>query len=380
MHRKFQYFFVFSILLIFSINAAAQKIEYSRDASTIAVNWVIDAAVGDDFSQFLFYDTKTGKLKSSFNSTEIPNSIIFSNDAKTLVIGERLLLEKIGADASGKYSILENPLTTENFLVDRKFQDEINAEFLGLAISTDGKTLYKLFPNFLNAYSFPDLKFQPEKSRALKLIEDAKAQNHFLAVSRDASLVIESEYEGNKSALVFKENGKQTAKTELPKINDDDEDEFPFISGIISQNNETLLLRSTFDSNVTSQIGFWDLKKHASLGNFTHPLLEESSEKEFFMIDAAAISPDGKKAAVSFKTFDEKSFPVSVVAVFDIASKKSVDVRVKSENGLRFAEAIAFSPDSKRLATLSTILMPGSLAAKVQVWDAETGKPVREFQ
>lgn len=295
MRRKFQYFFVFSILLIFSINAAAQKIEYSRDASTIAVNWVIDVAVGDDFSQFLFYDTKTGKLKSSFNSTEIPNSIIFSNDSKTLVIGERLLLEKIGIDASGKYALLENPVSTENFLVDRKFQDEINAEFLGLAISPDGKTLYKLFPNFLNTYSFPDLKFQPEKSRALKLIEDAKAHNHFLAVSRDGSLVVESEYEGNKSALVFKENGKQTAKTQLPKINDDDEDEFPFISGVISQNNETLLLRSTFDSNVTSQIGFWDLKKHVSLGNFTHPLLEESSEKEFFMIDSAAISPDGKK-------------------------------------------------------------------------------------
>lgn len=371
--------FLLLTTLFFVSDLTAQKIEYSRDAATLAVNWVLDAAVGDDFSQFLFFDAKTGKLKSSFNTTEIPNSIIFSNDSKTLVIGERLLLEKIGADASGKYSILDNLLTTENFLIDRKFQEEINAEFLGLAISPDGKTLYKLFPNFLNAYSFPDLKFQPEKSRALKLVEGAKAQNHFLAVSRDGSLVVESEYAGNDSALIFKENGKQTAKLPLSKISEE-ESEFPFVSGAISQNNETLLLRSTFDSNVTSQISFWDLKKRVSLGNFTHLLLEENSEKEFFMLDAAAISPDGKKAAISFKTFDEKSFPVSVVAVFDIASKKSVDVRVKSENGLRFAESIAFSPDSKQIATLSTALIPGSISAKIQIWDAETGKLIRDFQ
>lgn len=370
-------FFLFTISFFVS-DLAAQKIEYSRDASTLAVSWVIDAAVGEDFSQFLFYDAKTGKLKSSFNTTEMPNAMIFSGDSKTLVIGERLLLEKIGVDQSGKYSILDNLLTTENFLVDRKFQEEINAEFLGFALSPDGKTLYKLFPNFLNAYSFPELKFQPEKSRALKLVEGAKTQNHFLAVSRDGSLVVESEYSGNSSALVIKENGRQTAKLPLSEINAEEE-EFPFVSGIISQNSETLLLRSTFNSNVTSQLAFWDLKKRASLGKFSHPLLEVGSDEDFFMLDSAAISPDGKKAAVSFKTFDEKSNPVSVVAVYDIASKTSIDVRVKSENGLRFAQAVAFSPDSKQIATLSTVLVPGSLAAKIQVWDAQTGKSVRDF-
>lgn len=371
-------FFLITFLFLVS-NLSAQKIEYSRDGSTLVANWVVDVSAGEDFSQFLFFDTKTGKLKSSFNSAEMPNSILFSNDSKTLVIGERLLLEKIGVDASGKYALLDNPVSIENFSVDRKFQDEINASFLGLALSPDGKTLYKLFPNFLNAYSFPDLKFQPEKSRELKLIDGARAQNHFLAISRDGSLVVESEYAGNKAALVFKENGKRTAKAELSEINEEEE-EFPYISGIISQNNATLLLRSTLDSGATSLTGFWDLKKHISLGNFSHPLLEEGAENEYLQIDSIAISPDGKKAAMSFKTFDEKSNPVSVAAVYDIASKESVDVRVKSEDNLRFAESIAFSPDSKQLATLSTVLMPGKLASKVQIWDAETGKLIREFQ
>lgn len=369
-------FFLFT-LLFFASSLTAQKIEYSRDGQTIVVNWVVDVAVGDDFSQFLFYDLKTGKLKSSFNSAETPNSIIFSNDSKTLVIGERLLLEKIGIDQNGKSSLLENPVSTENFLIDSKFQDEINAEFLGLAISSDGKTLYKLFPNFLNAYSFPDLKFQPEKSRSIKL-KDAAPQNNFLAISRDGSVVVESEYAEKTSLLVVKEDGKARAKMEFPKIKKDEE--FPFISGIISQNNETLLLRSTFNSGISSHIGFWDLKKHASLGTFSFPPLDSGQENQAYMLDAAAISPDGKKAAISFNGIWDGEESVSMIAVYDIAAKKSVVIKVKSEAGSRFAELLAFSPDSKQIATLSTVLLPGSLTAKIQIWDAETGKLIRQFE
>lgn len=370
-------FFLFTILF-FASDLAAQKIEYSRDASTIVINWIVNVSAGDDFSQFLFYDAKTGKLKSSFNSAETPNSMLLSNDSKTLVIGDRLLLEKIGIDQSGKLSLLENPVSTENFLIEQKFQDEINAEFLGLALSPDGKTLYKLLPNFLNVYSFPDLKFQPEKSRAIRLKEADAPQNNFLAISRDGSLVVESEYAEKTSSLIVKENGKESAKMELPKIKKGDE--FPFISGIISQNNETLLLRSTFDSGISSQIGFWDLKKHISLGKFSFPSLDSGQENQLYMLDAATISPDGKKAAISFSGIWEDSESFSMIAVYDIAAKKSVAIRVKSEQGLRFAEALAFSPDSKQLATLSTSLMPASLVAKMQIWDVETGKLIRQFE
>lgn len=366
-----------TFLLLVS-NLSAQKIEYSRDGHALVVNWVINVAVGDDFSQFLVYDTKTGKLKSSFNLRETPNSMILSNDSKTLVIGERLLLEKIGIDQNGKSALLENPVSTENLLIDSKFQDEINADFLGFAMSPDGKTLYKLFPNFLNAYSFPDLKFQPEKSRAIKLREGDAPQNNFLAISRDGSVVVESEYADESAALVVKENGKSAAKIELLKVKAGEA--LPVVSGIISQNNETLLLRSTFNSGISSQITFWDLKKQAALGTFTSSFLDRGQENQFHMYNVAAISPDGKKAAANFDTFDDESQAVSLVAVYDIAAKKSVSITVKTEEGLRFAEAIAFSPDSKQIATLSTVLLPGSLAARIQIWDAETGKLIREFQ
>lgn len=370
-------FFLITFLFLVS-NLSAQKIEYSRDGQTLVANWVIDVAVGDDFSQFLFYDAKTGKLKSSLDLRETPNSILFSNDAKTLVIGERLLLEKIGIDASGKLSLLDNPVSIENLSIDQKFQDEINADFLGLAISPDGKTLYKLFPNFLNAYSFPDLKFQPEKSRSIKLREEHKSQNNFLAISRDGSVVVESEYTEESTAMVVKETGKVPAKIELLRVQKDDA--LPTFSGIVSQNNETLLLKSSYNSGISFHIGFWDLKKHRSLGKFSLPPRDSAQEDQGYMIDAATISPDGKKAAMSFSGIWEDTQSVSMVVVYDIATKKSIMIKEKSETGLRFAESLAFGPDSKQLATLSTVLTPGKLVSRVQIWDAQTGKLIREFQ
>lgn len=368
-------FFLITFLFLAS-DLSAQKIEYSRDASTIAVNWSIDVVVGDDFSQFLFYDAKTGKLKSSLNSAETPNSLIFSSDSKTLVVGERLLLEKIGTDESGKSSLLENPVSVENLAIDRKFQDEINADFLGFALSPDGKTLYKLFPNFLNAYTFPDLKFQPEKSRAIKLNEKTKFHEHFIAISPDASVVVESEY-AKIPSLVIKENGKPIAKTALTK--NEEGAAFEDLRGTISQNNETLMLKSTDNAGLYWQIAFFDLKKHELIGVFSTEAFGDIYKNNLYPIEIAAISPNGKKAAINYKSYDEDGETLFVTEIYDIAAKKSVSFEVKSADYLRFAESIAFSPDSKQLAVLSTKGAPGSISAKVQIRDAETGKLIREF-
>jgi len=368
-------FFLITFLFLVS-DLSAQKIEYSRDGQTLAVNWAIDIAAADDFSQFLLYDVKTGKLKSSFNSTETPKSMIFSNDSKTLVIGERLLLEKIGIDKSEKLSLSENPVSIENLSIDRKFQDQINADFLGFALSPDGKTLYKLFPNFLNAYTFPDLKFQPEKSRAIKLNEKAKFHEHFIAVSSDASVVVESEY-AKVPSLVIKETGKPAAKTALTK--NENGEPFEDLRGTISQNNETLMLKSTDNAGLYWQIGFFDLKKHALLGVFSTEAFGTNYENNLYPIENAAISPNGKKAAINYKSYDEDGETLSVTEIYDIAAKESVSFDVKLADYLRFAESIAFSPDSKQVATLSTKSASGSITTKVQIWDAETGKLIREF-
>lgn len=367
--------FLFTFLFLVS-NLSAQKLEYSRDGQTLAVNWAIDIVSGDDFSQFLLYDVKTGKLKSSLNSAETPNSVIFSNDSKTLVIGERLLLEKIGTDENGKLSLLENPVSIENLSIDRKFQDQINADFLGLALSPDGKTLYKLFPNFLNAYTFPDLKFQPEKSRAIKLNEKTTFHEHFIAISPDASVVVESEY-AKMPSLVIKENGKPAVKTALTK--NEEGTAFEDLRGTISQNNETLMLKSTDNAGLYWQISFFDLKKHALIGVFSTEAFGTIYENNLFPVEIAAISPNGKKAAINYKSYDEDGETLFVTEIYDIAAKKSVSFEVKSADYMRFAESIAFSPDSKQIATLSTKSAPGSIATKVQIWDAETGKLIREF-
>ncbi len=370
---------VLLILLFSALSFHAQKIEYSRDGQTLAVNWVIDFSYGEDVSQFLFYDTKSGKVRSSLNALEIPHSLIFSTDSKNLIFAERLILEKIGFNERGEPQISENQNTFDNFAIDRKNQEKINSDFLALALSPDGKTVYKMFPNFLNAYTFPDFKHQSEKSRFLELKEASEIQNEFVGISRDASIVIEVEYEGDKSALVIKETGKPDAKIELSKI-EGSRDGFLRLSAVISQNNEILMLRSINDSRNHSQIAFWNLKNKTLIGTFSVPLLDKDFANQFYPLDLVAISPDGKKAAAKFEAVDENVQNVSMVAIYDIAAKRSVFIKTKKENGLRFAEAVAFSPDSKNLATLSGVLSRASFAPRVEIWNAEDGKKIRQFE
>lgn len=367
-----------SFLLIFAVNINAQTIAYSPDGQTIAVNWVIDFAVSNDLSQFLVYDAKTGKLKSWLNTQETPNNIIFSPDSKSLIMAERLLLEKAGFNAKGDFSILDNPKSTANLLVDRKNQEEINSSLLGVAFSADGSTVYKLYPNFLTAYSFPELNHLPAKSRFIELTDKTKPEYHFVGISKDARFIVESEYIGNKSALVVKEAGKPNVKIDLGEYKD--EDAFPNLTASISQNNEILMLRSEYVTDLASQVGFWDLKTKKFIGNLLIPMLDAESKDQTYRIDAVIISPDGKKSAAKFDAVDEKAQEVSMIAIFDIPTKKTSYVIVKKEDDRRFAEAMSFSSDSKNIVTLSSVLSRASFTPVIEIWNTEDGKKLGQLE
>jgi RNA polymerase sigma factor (sigma-70 family) len=78
-------------------------------------------------------------------------------------------------------------------------------------------------------------------------------------------------------------------------------------------------------------------------------------------IQAIAFSPDGKRMAIAGSTGEDK--PVGVVKVVDLTGTL---VFSSNGHGIR-ATAVAFSPDGKRLASSG---MDGS----VTIWDGETGK------
>lgn len=366
------------IFLLICSNAKAQMIEYSPDGQTIAVNWKLDFSVGNDISQFLIYDAKLGKIKSFLNTEELANRMLFSSDSKQLIFAERLILEKAGFNAKGEFVILENPISIENSSIDRKNQDFVNSELLGIALTADGKTIYKIYPNFLTAFSFPDFKHLPAKDRVIELKEATTTQNNFVGISRDARFIVESEYKGNKSALLVKESGKPDIQFDFLTI--EEGGEFPTLTVSISQNNEVLMVRSENTSGIYSQVGFWDLKTKKFIGNLEIPFLDDDSENQFYMIDSAVISPDGKKAAARFDSFDKDSQEVSMIAVFDIPTKKTAYISVKKQADVRFAEAMVFIPDSKNLATLSSVLARASFAPRVEIWNIDDGKKLKQFE
>ncbi len=373
--KKIAFLFIF---LLIGSNAKAQMIEFSPDGQTVAVNWMIDFSVGQDISQFIVYDTKLGKIKSSLNTEDLANRMIFSSDSKNLVFAERLILEKAGFNAKGEFVILDNPVSIENSSIDRENQEFVNSELLGIALAADGKTVYKIYPNFLTAFSFPDFTHLPAKNRRLELKEPPATQNNFVGISRDARFVVEIEYKNNKSALLVKETGKPDIKFELSTI--EEGGEFPAITSSISKNNEVLMISSENMSELNSQVGFWNLKTKKFIGNMEIPFLDDSSGNQFYLIDSVVISPDGKKAAARFDSFDKDSQEVSMIAVFDIPTQKTSYISVKKQSGVRFAEAMVFSPDSKNLATLSSILARASFAPRVEIWNVDDGKKIRQFE
>ncbi|HQU84854.1 MAG TPA: hypothetical protein PKY59_17075 [Pyrinomonadaceae bacterium] len=365
------------LTILFSAYLNAQTISFSPDAQTIAVNWFLDLPLGSDASQFLFYDAKLGKSKSFFNY-EFPSKFsAFTPDSKSFVFADRLLLEKADLNAKGEVLLIDNLQSIANFAVDRKNQDEINSDLIGFAVAPDGKVLYKVFPNFLTAFSLPDLKHLPEKSRSIPLSSQGKPQINFAAISSDARFVVETEFTETQASLIVKETAKADAKIKL--FETEANAEFPTFHFSISQNNEVLMVRTEKSGELVSQVETWDLKTKKSLGKMPIPMLDEVSENQFYSIDNAVISPDGKKAAARFDFTDKDAKFISVIAIYDAVSKKTNYINVKKDEYLKFADALTFSPDSKQIATLSSVLGRSCFAQRVELWNAEDGKKLKQF-
>lgn len=365
------------LIILFSAYSSGQTISFSPDAQTIAVNWFIDLPAGADVSQFIIYDVKLGKSRSFFNYEFPAKFLAFAPDSKSFVFANRLLLEKAVLNPKGEFSLSENLQSIENFAVDRKNQDEVNSDLIGFAVAPDGKVLYKVFPNFLTAFSIPELKYLPEKSRSIPLPQEGKPQRNFAALSRDARFLVETEFTETQVSLIVKENGKPDAKIEL--FETEAGGGFPNFHLSVSQINEVLLVRTENVLELRSQIEFWDLKTKKSLGKMLIPMLDEESPDRFYAIDSVIISPNGKKAAARFDFTDKDGKYISIVALFDSISKKTNYITVKKDEYLNFAEAFSFSPDSKQIVTLSSVSSRGCFAPRVELWNAEDGKKLKQF-
>lgn len=366
------------LTILFSAFSNAQTITFSPDAQSIAVNWFIDLPAGADASQFIVYDVKLGKPKSFFNYEFQSKFLAFAPDSKSFVFADRLLLEKAVLNPKGEFLLADNLQSISNFAVDRKNQDEVNSDMIGFAVAPDGKILYKVFPNFLTAFSLPDLKHLPEKSRSITLPDEGKPQRNFAAISSDARFVIETEFTETQASLIIKESGKTDAKIKL--LETEAGGELPTFHFSVSGNNEVLMVRTENVAELNSQIEFWDLKTKKSLGKMPIPMLDEVSENQFYSIDSAVISPDGKKAAARFDFTDKDAKFISVIAIYDAVSKKTNYINVKKDEYIKFADALAFSPDSKQIATLSSVLGRGCFAQRVELWNTEDGKKLKQFE
>jgi WD40 repeat protein len=356
--------------------SGAQSLAYSPNGRTLAANWLLDFDFKMDLSQIIVYDAQTGKLKSSLNAIESPTHIIFSPDGKTITYAGKIALDKIGFDANDLPDILPNANSSENFSRDMNEQRNNTVDFFGVAFSSDGKTLYKLHAYNLNAYTYPELKFLPAKSRELKVDPDAPVWTEFVALGENGS-IIEAEHKKPEITLIVTPPQGEAARFKLPyKIEDTD---FPRISAVVSRNGETMAVRYGKDGGSDKQITFWDLKNRKQLGVFTVAALDKHSENNFYMVDSFAVSPDGRKIAARFLAAGDDAKKTHVI-VRDVLTRKESLIEFENEDGSDFAETFVFSPDSKHLATLSTVLSPASFAPRVQIWDVETGKLIRHFE
>lgn len=77
---------------------------------------------------------------------------------------------------------------------------------------------------------------------------------------------------------------------------------------------------------------------------------------------------------------DTNDQSLAAIALFDITTQETSFIKVKAEMGLNFAEALVFSPDSKKLATLSSVISRASLVPRVEIWNVEDGKKIGQFE
>lgn len=355
------------ILMTMIVCADAQAMEYSEDGKTLAVNFPVSFGTDKLINQIIFFDVLSGKIKNSAKLSELEYDkpkIMFAAANQGFLAADRAdtSIVKITADDKSEVKEFESEL------------EDYDHPLIALAQSPDGKYLFKLFDHKLSVYNFSTQRINSENSKKPAEIEAENSKSAFLVIQPDGRVLVEYQKKAAEHSLVIHDLAAKTSKTiKLPY--DYENNDAATFSAEISDNGERIALKC--EAKSVSQITLWDLKTGTNLGEFTFPFGNEEEEKKFYPINNFALSPNGKKLAVKIdEMFADEN---DLVVLWDIAAKKEIAVEAKHYSTEYFAKNVVFTPDSKTLAVSSEVLLPGLLMPKVQLFDANTGKFIREF-
>lgn len=349
------------IITISTVYFNAQTLHFSSDGKTLAANWEIGYG-NENVSQFILFDAASGKVKSTFNADANGlNDAIFN-----FSLGNQGL---IVADRNG-ISVLK--LTADNQIELEEFETEFGnyeKNLVGITPSTDGKIYYKVYSDELIGYDILSKKAIPGEAK-----KPVKKDSEFLALK--GNLLVEYENTEQEQFLIIHNLAtKKSQKIKLP-YGFEKEKKVKF-DVQFSENLERMAVQYEVDEE-KSQISVWDLKNSSSIAIFSVASLKEKNANDFYPVETFAFSPDGKKLAVKIhERFDEDM--ENLLFLWDVATKKETLTAAKKYSVEEFAGDFIFSPDSKHLAVASQVILPASLALKIQILDANTGISIREF-
>jgi len=360
------------VLFNLAFESKAQKIQYSPDGNTIAITRKVKFANEKALYQFILFNEKAGTLISDFNFESSVSDFFFSPNGKDVIYSDRLTLEKLQIDEKNKIEIAENLNAFNNSSLEMSLQGKVNDEYLDTALCRDNKKLVKIYSHHFLTYSYPDFENIPTETRSYLPNKGNTISKQFVALSPDCSIVAESVTANGKSTLIIKKQGEKEIRTVLPEMDDEG-----FIIGKISQNNQTLILERLFGAGFERHISFYDLTTGKLLFVFNYDSIE-SQRENVYQINLADISPDGKKAAIRFEGL-EKEEQVQILFLVDIVGRKVTALNKEMRVTKQFGEAAVFSPDSTKLATLSTVVEKANVAQKIEIWNVADGKKIKEF-
>jgi WD40 repeat protein len=352
------------IVIVSAVFLNAQSLRFSSDGKTLGANWILPFGDYTKINQILMFDTASGKVKFSFNADDSnleKAMFIFTPGNQGVIVGER--------DGSSTLKITaDNQISNEDFESESKY----DKDFIGIALSADGKFLYKVYADELIAYNLLTKKAVPEEGKK----PSVNPGNQFLAIDSGGRFLVEYQKRGKEYSLLI--HNLETKKMQAIKLPYNFEDDKKIkIDVQFSENGDRIAVECEVDEE-KSQITVWDLKSGLSQGNFSVSSLKEDNPTDFYPVEKIAFSPDGKKLAVKINDGFNDDLK-NLLFLWDVSTKKETLTGAKKYSEEIFADQFTFSPDSKHLAISSQIILPTSLSLKIQFIDANTGSFIREF-
>lgn len=360
------------VMLTSASLARAQKIQYSPDGNSIGVTRRVKFANDSELFQFILFNEKTGSVTSEFVFENAVSDFMFHPNGKELIYSDRLTLDRLLINEKNGILEAKNLNSFDNYTLEMSLQDKVNDDYLDTVLCRDSKKVIKIYTDHFLTFTYPDLKNLPAESRSYLPNSTDSVSKQFIAISPDCSVLIESETTSDRSTLVTKKQGQKEIKTVLPAMEDNG-----FIVGKISRNNQTLILERALGAGFERQVSFYDLTTGKLTFEFNFDAIE-SHGNNIYNITLSEVSPDGKKAALRFEGF-EKGEQTQILFLVDLTTRKVMAINREKSVNKQLAEAAVFSPDSTKLATLSTVVVKTAVVQKVEIWSAADGKKLKEF-